>query len=256
MTFPLAHIRALATHPLKGFTPHPLQSAELTKGGVFPLDRAYAVENGPCGFDPQSPQHISKSKFLVLARFAEVAQIKCTYDLPSHGITLTKPGEADLTLKLNEADDQKRLIEYLTRHMGDKAQGPLNLLYGDQHAFTDTRNRFVHAVNLESVRHLSASMGTDIDPQRFRSNIYIDGIPALQELEWMDRILISSAGVEFKCTKPTRRCAAVDVNPTTAERDTDINKALYAQHKHMNVGIYLEVLNNGTLKVGDTLTIK
>ncbi len=256
MTFSPAHITALATHPVKGLTEHPLQTAKVEAGAVFPLDRAYAIENGPCGFDPAAPQHISKSKFLVLVRYEDVAQVKCTYDLENKSITLSKPGAEILTLSLETSEGQEALAAYFTAHIGEKAAGPLKVRHADGHAFTDTRSKYVHVVNLESVRALSKTMGIEINPKRFRANIYIDGIPAYEEFNWTDKKIRSSSGVEFEFAKNTRRCAAVDVNPVTAERDTNINKTLYNTLGHMNVGIYLTVLNNGTLSLGDTLIIE
>src|SRR5690606_34992030 len=60
------HIAALYRHPVKGFPPERLGQADLTAGERFPCDRLYAVENGPSGFDPAAPGHISKQKFTVL----------------------------------------------------------------------------------------------------------------------------------------------------------------------------------------------
>lgn len=256
MTFSPAHITALATHPVKGLTAHPLQTTTVEAGAVLPLDRAYAIENGPCGFDPAAPQHISKSKFLVLVRYEDVAQVKCTYDLANKSITLSKPDTDDVTLSLETAEGQEALAAYFTAHMGEKAIGPLKVRHADDHAFTDTAENFVHVVNLASVKALSETMGVEIDPKRFRANIYVEGLPAYEEFKWADKKIRSSSGVEFKFAKRTRRCAAVDVNPVTAERDTNINKALHGSLGHMDVGIYLEVLNNGALSVGDTLIVE
>lgn len=256
MIFSPAHITALATHPVKGLTEHPLQTTTLEAGAVFPLDRAYAIENGPCGFDPSDPQHISKSRFLVLVRYEDVAQIKCTYSLEDKSITLSKPETEDTTLSLETREGQEALAAYFTKHMGDKIAGPLKVRHADGHAFTDTRRKLVHVVNLNTVKALSETMGVEINPKRFRANIYVDGIPAYEEFQWADKTLRSSSGIAFKFAKRTRRCAAVDVNPETALRDTNINKALHDTLGHMDLGIYLEVLSNGELSIGDTLTVE
>ena len=62
-----AHIAAIFRHPIKGFTPEALRQAHLSTGACFPDDRLFAVENGPSGFDPDAPKHVSKQKFTVLA---------------------------------------------------------------------------------------------------------------------------------------------------------------------------------------------
>lgn len=78
------HIAALYRHPVKGFTPERLAHADLAVGGPFPCDRLYAVENGPSGFDPAAPGHISKQKFTVLAAIPSVATAHTAYDEASH----------------------------------------------------------------------------------------------------------------------------------------------------------------------------
>ena len=46
---------------------------------------------------------------------------------------------------------------------------------------------------------------------------------------------------EAEVFKPINRCAAPDVNPATAQRDTEITKALFDAFGHMNCGIYVRV---------------
>ena len=45
-------IAALYRYPVKGLSPEPLERVSLQAGGTFPGDRAFAIENGPSGFDP------------------------------------------------------------------------------------------------------------------------------------------------------------------------------------------------------------
>ena len=48
----MAQIESIYRYPVKGFSPERLPQVTLTKGATLPLDRAYAVENGPSKFDP------------------------------------------------------------------------------------------------------------------------------------------------------------------------------------------------------------
>src|SRR3954464_1582275 len=74
------HVAGIFRHPVKGFTPEALQSVALAPGKGFPFDRMWAVENGPCGFDPGAPAFVPKSKFTVLAHIAKVAAARTRYD--------------------------------------------------------------------------------------------------------------------------------------------------------------------------------
>ena len=49
------------------------------------------------------------------------------------------------------------------------------------------------------------------------------------------------------------RCAAVNVDPDTAERDLAIPQALMRRLGHGDCGIYAEVIAGGTIAVGDAI---
>jgi uncharacterized protein YcbX len=63
-----ASVRAIYRYPVKGLSPQGLERARLTPGQTVPADRLYAIENGPCGFDPAAPAYFPKQRFLMLMR--------------------------------------------------------------------------------------------------------------------------------------------------------------------------------------------
>src|SRR4051812_37111231 len=83
------HIAALYRHPVKGFTPESLDAARLEPGAHFPGDRLFAVEDGPCGFDPGEPKHIPKMKFAVLAKIPQLARARTLYDEDTGALSVT-----------------------------------------------------------------------------------------------------------------------------------------------------------------------
>ena len=90
-------VAALARHPVKGFTPEPLDSVTLTEDAHFTGDRMFAVEDGPSGFDPADPQHISKMRFTVLARLPEVAAVRTRYDDDTGELIAWHPDFGEIT---------------------------------------------------------------------------------------------------------------------------------------------------------------
>ena len=50
-----ASIRAIYRYPVKGLSPQAIDRTPLSVGQTIPADRLYAIENGPCGFDPERP---------------------------------------------------------------------------------------------------------------------------------------------------------------------------------------------------------
>ena len=59
-------IAGLFRYPIKGLSADPMESVTLEAGETFPLDRAYALENGPSGFEKDAPAHQSKAAFFML----------------------------------------------------------------------------------------------------------------------------------------------------------------------------------------------
>jgi uncharacterized protein YcbX len=119
--------------------------------------------------------------------------------------------------------------------------------------FTDHPLGQVSIINLASVADLSRRMGMELDPLRFRANVYVDGWPAWAENDWTgQRLMLGWATAEV--FKPIVRCAATHVNPATAERDADVVKALFDNFGHMDCGIYVRVTAPGRVGLGDAVT--
>lgn len=248
------HIAALYRHPVKGFTPERLDAAELTAGQTFPCDRLYAVENGPSGFDPDAPAFVPKQKFTVLAQIAEVAKAHTRYDEASGVLHAAADGQPPISARLTEESGREAFAAWLTALLADEAKGPLKVIAAPgAHRFTDHPLGQVSIVNLASVRDLEAKLGRPVDPLRFRANLYVEGWPAWAENGWEGRELMLGWS-RAKVYKPIVRCAATHVDPTTAERDIDLVKALFDNYGHMNCGIYVHVTSGGQVAPGDAAT--
>lgn len=248
-----ARIVSLYRHPVKGFTPERLARADLEAGACFPCDRLYAVEDGPSGFDPQAPAHISKMKFTVLAKIPAVARARTAFDEASGVLTARAEGVADFAGDLRAAAGRAGFAAWLAVLLGDEARGPLKVIEGPgPHRFMDSRSGYVSIVNLASVRDLSDKIGRALDPLRFRANLYVDGWPAWAENDLTGQTL-SLGAARAEVLKPIVRCAATHVDPTSAERDVDLVKALFDHYGHMFCGIYLNVTQGGAVREGDTV---
>ena len=245
-----AAIAALFRHPIKGFTPEKLRFAELTTGKAFPGDRLYALEDGPSGFDPAQPKFIPKQRFTVLAKIAEVAKARTRYDEATGELRAMAIGHPDLVADLTTSAGRAAFADWAGAVLGEAASGPLRLLDGAGHRFTDHPLGHVSIISLASVRDFAARLGRPLDPLRFRGNLYVEGWPAWAEHEWEDRTL-RLGGVEAKVFKPIVRCAAPGVDPTTAVRDLDVPAELFRLYGHPHCGIYIHVTESGVVREGD-----
>ncbi|HSV03716.1 MAG TPA: MOSC N-terminal beta barrel domain-containing protein [Phenylobacterium sp.] len=241
-------------HPVKGFTPEPLTSVELAPGQGFPFDRIYAVENGPSGFDERAPAFVPKQKFTVLASLPKVAAVRTRYHGASGDLEASAPGAPPFFGQLTAPAGRAAFAHWLAGILGEDAPGPLKVIASPESwRFTDHPLGQVSVINLASIADLSRRMGAELDPLRFRANLYVDGWPAWAEHGWTGRKLMLG-WAEAEVFKPIVRCAATEVNPATAERDQDIPKALFEAFGDMHCGVYVRVTRPGRASLGDACT--
>lgn len=245
-------VTALWRHPVKGFTPEPLEAVELPTGGWFPGDRMFAVEDGPSGFDRAAPEHLPKQKFTVLMRTAEVAGVRTRWDEAERRLHVAAAGHADLAVAVDDAVSRAAFEAWLAAVLGDAVSGPLRLVSAEglDHRFMDHPLGRISLLNLASVRDFETRVGRPVDPRRFRANVWVEGWPAWIENDGAGRELTLGAA-RLTGVKPIVRCAATHVDPDTAERDFDLVPALFEQYGHRWCGLYATLAAGGTVRVGD-----
>jgi uncharacterized protein YcbX len=249
------HLAGIFRHPIKGFTPEPLTHVDLAPGKGFPFDRVWAVENGPAGFDADAPAFVPKQKFAVLAALSQVAAVRTRLHDATGVLEAQAPGMRDFTGDLSEEPARLALAAWLTEFLGEEATGPLKVLAAPETwRFTDHPLGQVSIVSLASLAELSRRMGVELDPLRFRANLYVEGWPAWAEHGWEGRKLMLG-WAEAEVFKPIVRCVATHVNPDTAAVDADVTKALFDNFGHTLCGVYARITRPGRLSLGDACTV-
>ncbi|HET7717649.1 MAG TPA: MOSC domain-containing protein [Bauldia sp.] len=249
MSNPTARIAALYRYPVKGLTPEPLDRVRLAPGETFPNDRAYAIENGPSGFDPTAPRHLPKANFLMLMRNQRLASLDARFDDATTTLTLRRDGHVVAEGNLETASGRRAIEAFFDGFAADELRGPAKVLHVPGFSFSDVAAKVVSLINLESVRDLGARLGTEVDPLRFRGNIYVEGLPAWSELD-LEGKCIRAGEVLLEGVGSIARCAATNVNPRTAERDLAIPRTLLEFYGHGDCGAYLRVVKGGELQIG------
>jgi uncharacterized protein YcbX len=247
-------VAALYRYPMKGLSGEKLTSVNLAAGGAFPMDRAFAFENGPSGFDPAAPTWQSKIKFLCLMRHARLAALSTRYYDASGILTVEQDGEIVALGDLASPAGRIELERFFEGYMAGEKRGPIRFLTAPGHSFSDVARKVVSIINLESVADLEGKIGRSLHPLRFRANLYVEGLTPWSELRLIGRRLVIGA-CELKVLKATERCAATEVNPDTAERDIDVPDALARHTGDIDCGIYAEVTRAGRIADGDPITI-
>ena len=103
-----ARIVALYRYPVKGFSPEPLERAEIAAGGTMPFDRAFAIENGPSGFDPAAPAYLKKIRFLMLMRDERIAEFRTRFDERTGVFRISRDGVLQVEAPLHDGGGTRR----------------------------------------------------------------------------------------------------------------------------------------------------
>jgi uncharacterized protein YcbX len=247
-------VERITRYPVKGLSPEHMEEVELTRGSGLPHDRRFAFAQGDSPFDPADPKWLPKRNFACLMANARVAAIHAGYDPHANALSLRAEGQAPLLADLSDAAGRDAAAAWITGFMGAEARGALKLSEVPGHAFTDIPDKAVSIIGLASVAELATRAGMELDPLRFRANILFSGAAPFAELDWVGREVLLG-GARLRIFKRTKRCAATEVNPTTAERDAKPPKWLVEHYGHADLGVYAEVLEGGRVAVGDALEV-
>lgn len=248
-----ATIAAIHRYPVKGLSHQALDRVGLKAGEMLPFDRAYALSLGATAFDPSRPEWLPKTNFLMLMRDEKLAALATGFDPATQTLTVSRAGRQVAKGRLDDPLGRAVIEQFFAAYMGEAARGQPRVVSAPGHHFSDVNRKVLSVINLASVKDLERVTGQPVDPLRFRGNLLVDGLPAWQEFQWIGREF-RLGEVAVRAVKRIQRCAATAVNPATARRDINVVQALVRGYGHPDMGIYVEVLQDGTLERGAVVT--
>ena len=131
---------------------------------------------------------------------------------------------------------------------------PHSLIKAPAGGMADAKFSAVSILSLTSLKALGEALEQDLDPRRFRGNLWIDGTAPFEEFDWVGRELkIGSTRLEV--VDRITRCRATETNPDTGERDANTLKALREHWGHTDFGIRAKVLSGGDIALSDSLEV-
>lgn len=253
-------INSLYRYPVKGLSAQKLEYTTLRSGNGFPFDRLYALTDGTWTFDPEDPTPQPKTKFLALMRHERLAKLSCEFDEAGHHLRIFQDGnlltEGSLVTTTGRTNIEKFFATYLKEEVAGNYPA---VAHKNGHVFTDVSvvspalMNSISLINLATLRQLEEKIGRQLNPLRFRANIYFEG-PAGDEQNWIDREIVIG-NVRAKVNFKTKRCAATNVNPISGERDERIPNSLLRHFGHMDLGVYAEILSHGEISAGQEISI-
>lgn len=250
-----ARLATLMRYPIKGFSGDRLDAAMITGGEALPLDRAFAVEFRDSGFDEAAPQHVKKSYFLQLALFPELAPPKTRFDPQGRVLTIRKGDTEIVAAPVDTGEGRAAIAAALAGALKKPLPRPPRFVAAGAVTLTDQSRPFLSLINLASVAELGATLGQDLDPVRFRGNLYVEGWQAWAEAEMIGKRLKIGPSATFEVVKPIERCKATEIDLQTGEHDAPVLETLHTRYGHRNCGIFLAAVASGPITEGDAVTL-
>lgn len=267
-------IDSLFYYPIKGLSPQRLDAVQLSAGHGFAHDRRYAIARADGRYVPGARQDLGKREFHVLMREPALAGVRSEYfpdtdtlelrPTPGVASALPAPGHDGgplLRADLSTAAGRASLTTCLATLLGLPADRHPVFAEEPGRRFPDLLRsedpadmQAVSIINLASVRELARAAGTEVDPLRFRANIYLEGLEPFVERDWLGSGL-AAGDVRLDVFKEIARCTATEVGLDSARRDVPVLATLHEAFGHTNMGVYAHVRAGGTLVPGAAVVL-
>lgn len=244
-------IDKICRFPVKGLAGDFPEALELTPGQGLPFDRKWGIIHAASTIDPAEVAWAPKKNFLQLAKDEKLGTLGLQFEDQTQTVTILRKGRAVSKGKLNDPMGRNILQTFLSGFIPEGPRGRPKIVEAPQEtSFTDVQENWVSLINLNSIRDLeSRVIRKEIDPIRFRGNIYLEGIPAWEESNCIGKKLQFGDTI-LEIMEPIQRCAATNVNPTSGAVDMNIPLSLQQGFNHRNMGIYARVIQAGKISLG------
>ena len=242
---------AIYRYPIKGLRGLSLSTASLVTGRGIEFDRFLGISNGhsvltnwdwsPC------------QSFVRMTQNANLPLFGIAFDEHSLHVAIGAPDGQNVRINLGDSDSILNANSHLAEWFpSGKLQAPQLHRRDRDLGWWDCHDAPLSIISLETVRVLAQKAGHEIDPLQFRGNLYVDGLPAWQEFQWIgQRLFIGEA--ELEILRPIERCKAISMHPTTGEVTLNVPAVLAGGEGHLFLGVYAKVVKAGQVRVGDEL---
>lgn len=245
-----ARVSGLWRHPVKSHGSEPVTAAEFSAGQTMPWDRVWAIAHEASRVEGPEIGWVPCVNFSRGAKSPGLMAIRARTDEAAGTITFIHPGAEPLTANPDDPQDAARLIAWVTPLASPDRARPVRVVRAKRNGMTDSAFPSVSILNRASLSALSKKVGQDLAEERFRGNIWLEGLEAWEEFALLGREIRIGDAV-FLVRERITRCMATTANPSTGEIDADTLGALEASWRHRDFGVYAEVTKGGRVAVGD-----
>jgi uncharacterized protein YcbX len=242
-------VRALWRHPIKGHGVEAVAETTLAAGRTMPWDRVWAIAHAAARVAPGATAWANCVNFGRGAKSAELMAIRAEVDEVRGRIRLTHPRRPAIEVDPDDPADAARLVAWVTPLSNPNRPAPAFIVKGEV-GMTDSDFPSISVLNTASLAALGERLGKSLAMERFRGNVWLDGLAPFGEFDLVGRDLrVGDALLAVR--ERITRCVATSVDPSTGISDADTLGGLEAGWNHRDFGVYAAVTKGGRVAVGD-----
>ena len=186
---------------------------------------------------------------------------KYNFSFNENKLTLIHDNNEIFTIDTDNMNEYELLTNKILE-LENSLQEPIFLMKNDKLPFFDTsiskKTILTHSIsllNIKSIEDFQNKTDHKIEFQRFRGNMYIDGIEAWDERNWIGKI-IKINNMSFKVEKNIPRCVAINLKPCSDDDSSNLLQSLKKNYNHFDMGVYLTALDDGKINIGDKILLQ
>jgi uncharacterized protein YcbX len=240
----------ICRHPIKGHGREDLASVVLSEGECLPWDRHWAVAHEAAALVPGWNACVN---FARGAKAPALMAVTSRLDEATQTVTLLHPDRPEFRFRPGDPDDLPGFLSWIAPLAPPDRAAPARIVSADR-GMTDSDFPSVSILSLASLADLSARMGHDLSPDRWRGNLWIDGLQPWAEWDLVGRSLRIGAA-ELQVRERITRCRATSADPMTGRIDVDTLAGLRAAYGHEDFGLYAVVTRGGAIRPGDPVEV-
>ena len=245
-------IESLWQFPIKGIGGNAISRTTLSIDQALPGDRRFALSAGSLkAAQAGDGVWLQKAHFLQLMQTEALAGLRCQLN----GDVLTIYGSDTDGFEGNLAilEDRARCQKFIANFLQLRDPAMLRIHQIDIGAFTDQPEPLISVGGSASIAAFAAATHTENDARRFRLNIMVATNTAFVENQWRGaKLQMGEAVIEIM--HDVGRCAAINVDPTSAIRQPDHLATMRQAFGHSYLGVFGRVITPGAVQCGDTVS--
>lgn len=244
-------------HPVKGLGAELFDSADLVAGRALPGDRTFALATAKGAADALAAEGawVRCRNFVRPTTDPRLAQVQVMYDDQTGWLIARHPKLAKLTVDLSAETGGPALCDWVAPLVSPGVL-PLTLVraaperVGAAAHYADVDLPAISIMSTASLADLSKAAGQELQRDRFRGALWLEGGAPWAEAEWVGR-KIKVGGAVLEIVGGIERCASPGANPETGERDVPVVELLERLTGAREFGVLARVVESGRVSARD-----